>query len=213
LDSAQKILQQIEFQIRKKMSMKKGYRKKMKVTLEKSFRALSHKIFSSLNSEIQRYSGNSMFGCDELGRDVEAGLQKYIRLLKRRGVQMHVVIVLGSRAKGKWGPQSDIDVTIIADNLPKEGRNVITKRLFDLRRRILLSDRPLYLGIEPSGCCSREEFLKRLRQFDIQTLDAVFYGKVIYDDGFWQIVQANYKELSQKYGLEKFPLKEMLVSV
>ena len=73
-----------------------------------------------------------------------------------------------------------------------------------------MSDRPLYLGIEPSGCCSKEEFLERLRSFDIQALDAIFYGRVIYDDGFWDVAKAQYTEIECKYGLDPLYLKKLL---
>jgi hypothetical protein len=206
-------LLRIETEIERKIAMKKGYRKKFKKILEKIFRKVLYKIFSSSNIRIKRYNGSSSLGCDELGRDIEDGLRLYIKLLKSRKLQIHTVILLGSRAKGSWTPQSDVDVTIIASNLPKERRNPLTKRLFDLRRGLILSDRPVYLGIEPSGCCSKAEFLERLEIFDIQVLDAIFYGRVIYDDGFWQTLKKKYKEIEKKYGLEQIPLKDMLVAV
>jgi len=209
----EEVLLRVEKQIERKMTMKKGYRKKFKVILERMLRKVLFKIFSYSDIEIERYHGNSSFGCDELGRDVEDGVRQYVELLKGRKLQLHTVIVLGSRAKGGWTPQSDVDVTIIASNLPKEGRNFLTKRLFDLRRRIILSDRPLYLGVEPSGCCSKEEFLKRLEGLDITALDAVFYGRIIYDDGFWLKVKERYREMKKKYGLNKIPLRKKLKAV
>jgi predicted nucleotidyltransferase len=123
------------------------------------------------------------------------------------------VIVLGSRVKDSWTPRSDVDVTIIADRLPRDGKNFFTKRILGFRRNFLLSDRPLYLGVEPSGCCSRKEFLERLNRFDIQALDAVLYGKIIYDDGFWSMVEARYATIEKRYQIECLPLKEMLASI
>lgn len=207
------ILRRIEMQIERKMGMKKGYRKKFKVILKRMLRKILLKIFSCSDVEIEQYRGNSSFGCDELGRDIEDGLRRYIRFLESRKLQIHTVIVLGSRVKGSWTPRSDVDVTIIAGNLPGEGKNLLTERLFGLRRNLIVSDRSLYLGIEPSGCCSKKEFLERLERFDIQVLDAVFYGQVVYDDGFWRNVKMKYKEMETKYGLEHIPLKEMLVAL
>jgi len=212
LNENQLILRHIENQIRRKLKMKRGYRKRAKVILEKTLRWFSRKTVFPSDMKVQQYVGDSLFGCDELGRDVEDGLQKYVSLLRTRGVRMHTVIVLGSRAKETWKPESDIDVTIVADDLPKEGRNFLTRRLLDLRRRIILSDRPIRMGIEPSGCCSREEFLKRMEQFDVQALDAVLYGQVIYDDGFWQTAKVNFKELAKKHGLEELALRRLLAS-
>ena len=212
-ENQERILGLVEKQVKKKLAMKKGFRKKAKVAIEKGVRAFSRQILGSSHSRIKMYTGTSAFGKDELGRDVEDGLLSYVQLLKQRGIKLHTVIVMGSRAKGRWKPQSDIDVTIIADNLPREGRNSLSKRILALHKGFLLSERPLYMGIEPSGCCSEDEFLKRLRQFDIQILDAIFYGKVIYDDGFWAKVIKEYETLMKKYSLEKLPLKELLTSV
>ena len=208
----EEILWRIEAQIKRKIAMKKGHRKRLKVILERMLLKVLRRIFSLSNIEIKRYLGNSSLGCDELGRDVEDGMHQYIKLLKNRKLQIHTVIVLGSRAKGTWTPQSDVDVTIIASNLPKKGRNLLVKRLFGLRKKLILSDRPLYLGIEPSGCCSKAEFLERLERFDIQVLDAVFYGRIIYDDGFWLTLKTKYKKMEKKYGLEQIPLKKMLAA-
>jgi predicted nucleotidyltransferase len=209
----QKILLQIEERVRNKVVMKRGYRKKLKKNLERFLRKILSTIFSSSNVEVKRFNGDSSFGYDEFGRDIEDGLHKYVSVLENRGLKVHTVIVLGSRAKGLWTPRSDVDVTIIATNLPKEGRNFLSKRLLNLKRRIILSDRPLYLGIEPSGCCSRDEFLERLRSFDIQALDAIFYGRIIYDDGFWNIAKTQYTEIERKYGLNPSYLKKLLLQL
>lgn len=207
------IMQKVEKQVQRKLAMKKSYKKKIKVAINKALRRIFYRTLNDPKIKVKNYRENSNFGYDEFGRDVEDGLLQYIKLLKSRKLQIHTVIVLGSRAKGSWTPQSDVDVTVIASNLPRERRNPLTKRLFGLRRKLILSDRPLYLGIEPSGCCSKTEFLERLERFDIQVLDAIFYGQVIHDDGFWRTVKMKYKEVEKKYGLEQIPLKEMLVAV
>jgi predicted nucleotidyltransferase len=124
--------------------------------------------------------GKSPFDGVRLQFDIRQG--SWIdKLLKNRKLHIHTVVVLGSRVKRSWKPQSDVDVTIIAEGLPREATNILTRRLGILTRRIVLSDRPLYLGIEPSGCCSRQEFLDRLEQFDVTVLDAVFYGRLLFD--------------------------------
>jgi predicted nucleotidyltransferase len=207
------IMKKIEKEVSKKLAEKKSSKKKLKNSVERLFRTLAHKVFSNPNFRIKKYQGNSSFGCDVYGRDVEDGLRQYVQLLKSRKLQIHTVIVLGSRVKGSWTPKSDIDVIVIANNLPKGGANIFSKRLFSWKRKFILSDRPIYLGIEPSGCCSKTEFLERLERFDIQVLDAVFYGRVVYDKGFWQKVKKKYMDMERKYGLEQIPLKEMLVAV
>lgn len=207
------IMQKVEKEVRKKLVEKKSHKKKLKNTVEQLSRRISHKIFNDPKVKIKKYQENSGFGYDVFGRDVEDGLGKYVKLLKSRKLQVHTVIVLGSRAKGSWTPKSDVDVTIIASNLPKEGTNPLTKGFLGLKRKLVLSDKPIYLGIEPSGCCSKTEFLERLEQFDIQVLDAIFYGRVIYDEGFWQTVKMKYRNIERRYKLEQIPLKEMLRAV
>lgn len=207
------IMKKVEKQVQKKLAMKRSYKKKIKTAIERSSRRLFYRILNDSKVKVKCYRKNSKFGYDELGRDVEDGLRQYIKVLKSRKLQIHTVIVLGSRVKGGWEPSSDVDITIIAGNLHNEGRNLFTKRLFSLKRKFVLSDRSLYMGIEPSGCCSKTEFLARLEQFDIQALDAIHYGYVIYDDGFWGTVKIKYKEIEKKYGLEKIPLKKMLAAV
>jgi predicted nucleotidyltransferase len=207
------IIQQVEKKAEKKLAEKNSYKKRVKDALERTSRKVAYRIFGNSQIIVQKYRQNSHFGYDELGRDVEDGLQQYIGLLRTRKIRLHTVIVLGSRAKGPWKPTSDVDVTIIASNLPRSGTNFLTKRLFGLRRKLLLSDRPLYLGVQTSGCCSKDEFLERLAAFDIQVLDAIFYGQIIYDDGFWQTVKTRYWEMERKYQLNSLSLKRLLRKV
>ena len=207
-----KVLFYIKEAVEKKLAMKKGIRKKLKRTLDGILQKIQLTLFPS-PIKIKQYNGTSRFGCDKFGRDIEDGLDKYVRILKSRNLRIHTVVVLGSRAKGSWNSNSDVDVIIIADNLPNEGRNPITKRLYSLKRKLILSDRPLNLGIEPSGCCSKEEFIKRLRSLDLQALDAVIYGQIIYDDGFWEVVRTEYEKIRKKFRLDDLPLKELLFPV
>lgn len=211
--SNEEIIARIERQVARKMAMKRGYRRKFKQIIERQLRKVLYQVFSPKNAVAPCLQGSSMFGCDEFGRDVEQGLLQYVAILKSRGIEVHTVIVQGSRAKSSWKPESDVDVTIVANNLPKEGRSFFSFRLRDLRRRILLSDRPLFLGIEPSGCCSREEYLKRLERFDLQVLDAILYGRVVFDDGFWSQVKSKYEGLVKKNKLETAPLRELISPV
>jgi predicted nucleotidyltransferase len=203
------LMYKIEREVKQKLKEKKSYKKRLKRALERCLIKILYKI-SNNKLKVKHYQDNSKFGCDEFGRDIKDGLRKYVKILKSRGLTVHTVVLLGSRAKGRWTPQSDVDVTIIASNLPKEGKNTLLKRLSNLKKCIILSDRPLYLGIEPSGCYSKEEFLKRLKNFDIQTLDAVYYGQIIYDDGFWESVKAQYNEMERKCRLDDLRLKELI---
>jgi len=207
------LMQNIKKKVEKKTAAKKGFRKKIKTQAERRLRGLARCVFNDPTIRVKRCTQHSELGCDDLGRDIKDGLRLYVRILKARNFRVHTVLVLGSRAKGSWKPTSDVDVTIIVENLPKEGKNPLTKRLFGLRRALLLSDRPIYLGVETSGCCSREEFLNRLEHLDIQALDAVFYGRVIYDDGFWQTAVERYRQIEGLHKLNQILLKEILLPV
>lgn len=206
-------MKQIQGQVARKTTEKYSHNKKAKDALACVARGISRRVFRSSKYEVKQYTQASGFGYDESGRDIEDGLHEYVRLLRGRRVNVHTLVVLGSRAKGKWTPQSDTDVLIIADDLPKEGSSPLTKRLFSFKRGLLLSDRPLFLGIEPSGCCSGEEFLARLRSFDLQALDAMLFGRIVYDDGFWETAKASYDEMERKYELDRSALRNMVAPV
>jgi predicted nucleotidyltransferase len=195
--------------MKRKMALKTGYRKKAKTILERFSRRIGCRLLSA-DVKVRPYDANSSMGTDILGRDVEDGVRKYVEILKRRGVEVQTVIALGSRVKGSWKPESDVDVTVIANNLPNQGKNAISRRIRDLKIRLLLSDRPICMGIEPSGCCSPQQFLERLERFQIQELDAVLYGKVVYDVGFWRTVMDRYRRLEKKYRLDAMDLKIVL---
>jgi hypothetical protein len=212
-DLSKAILNKVESDVAKKLIEKKSWRKKVKDDLGILRRKLLRLIFADTRWEVKQFDQASPFGYDRLGRDVSDGIQKYVRFLFDRNLRVNSLVVMGSRVKGSWTASSDIDVLIVADGLPPEGANLITRRLFGLRRSLLLSDRPLFLGIEPSGCCSRSEFLTRLRSFDLQTLDAVLYGQVVYDDGFWQVVTEQYQKMECEYSLDSSFLKELLAKV
>jgi len=201
----------IENQVKSKVSMKRGIRKKVKRLLERIHNKISYKIF--YKSNIKEYQGDSSLGCDEKGRDIESGIKQYVRVLKDRNLKIHTLLVLGSRVKGRWTPKSDVDVTIITSSLPKQGSNLISKRLFSLKIHILYSDMPLFLGVEPSVCLTREEFIKRLEQFEVESLDAILYGKVIYDDGFLQMARSKYADMEKRLGLDQVAIKEKLILV
>lgn len=203
----------IDAQVRRKLEMKRGRRKKIKALYERLTRRIYYRISCRSKTRVKPYDGSSRLGSDEFGRDIESGLLEYIELLKERGIQINTAIVLGSRAKGFWKPSSDVDVTIIGSNLPKRRDSFLVDRLLGLGSSDLLSDKPLCLGIEPSGCCSKEEFLRRMERFDIQTLDALYYGMVLYDDGFWRQAKEKFQKLTQQYKLDEAEVKRKLLPV
>jgi len=208
--TTERILENVKNQLRKTTAQKFGWKKKTKKPLLRAWKIFCFKSFGK-KENIMRIGRTSRFGLDEFGRDVEKGLKEYVNLLKERGLNLNTVILLGSRVKSKCKPDSDIDITVIASNLPKEGNyHIPFGAIFGFRRWLYLSDRPLFLGVEPGGCCSKEEFMLRLENFDVLALDALYYGTVIYDDGFWIEARRRFKEIETKYGLRGTKLKQLL---
>lgn len=198
------ILERIEKQLRNRIPMKYGWKKKVKSVFWRVHTTICYEIYGRPNWNAGTKTQNPDLGVDQFGRDVAEGMLRYIKLLKKRGFQVHTVVVLGSRVKGRWKPESDVDVTVILNTVPKENG------LLGLKRWLLLSDRHVCMGIEPSGCYTKREFLHLLGNFNLMALDAVYYGRVVYDDGFWVEVKRRFKEMKRKYKLQKIPLKEML---
>jgi hypothetical protein len=111
------------------------------------------------------------FGYDRFGRDVASGLLLYLQLLQGRGLAIRSLVVLGSRAKGTWHPESDVDVLVILQQRSE-------------KRRRFFSDHPLYASIEPTVCYDTE-FMQWINECRLVALDAMYYGVIAFDDGFW----------------------------
>ncbi len=100
-------------------------------------------------------------------------------------------ILYGSMARGDYNLWSDIDFLVISDKLPDNP----LKRLEFLYS---LTDTP----IEVKGY-TRNEFLKMIEKRNPLALDALVEGKVIVDDGFWEIAENKFDETKKKYELVK----------
>jgi predicted nucleotidyltransferase len=209
----------VEEQIKKRMLQKYGYKRTVLFLIERLERKILQFILRSSSKEYykkfkRKQKSGEYLGVDEYGRDVVFCLKEYAHLLIRKGVKLHTLIVLGSRAKGRGTPESDIDVMVIASNLPGVKTPEFTnlpQKIMNLKQRLLLSDFPLCIGVQPSACCSREEFLSWLKSFRVVALDAIYYGKVIYDDGFWEKALQLFKKLEKEYRLNETKIKEMLL--
>lgn len=210
------VMDDVQQQVQNRLSVKYNWKRVPYRSIDELQKRIARALFP--RPPVKRCSKNQELdlGTDDAGRDVVSGLEEYQRLLLSRNVRLHTLIALGSRAKGRGKPESDIDVTIIASDLPGKsspGFPNIPKKILNIRRWFLLNDIPIFMGIQPSGCCSKEEFLSWLGEFKLQALDAVYYGKVIYDDGFWQHVLATFREMEDKYQLNKTNLKELLIAL
>jgi len=182
-----RIIRQIDDKIRDKRRSKRGSPSKF------FLKVLNRMLFRTSPEYWRDGTDNSPFklGTDSYGRSVAQGIFHYYRLLKKRGLDIRALIILGSRAKGRWNPGSDVDVLVIANNMPT-----------GIRKKLALFDTMTFMGIESNGC-TENEFLSRLEQLDLKALDAFYYGKVIYDDGFWQIVKNRFVEIERRFELKK----------
>jgi predicted nucleotidyltransferase len=198
----EEVLQHIRDQVARKLKEKGTWRKPAKGVVQRVLRGLSSRT-SKTNYYPQQLLGSSRsdldLGKDNYGRDVAEYLTVYANLLKCRGVRLHTVLVLGSRAKGRWKPDSDVDIVVIADDLPRAHY----ERWFAVR------DAPINIGADICAC-TLEEFLRYLGEFRIMALDAVFYGRIVYDDGLWSEILAHFTELESKYRLNRYEIAEAL---
>lgn len=210
----------VQEEVQKRISQKYNWKR----TVMDPIGQLERSLFRLLSLGQRRWTGlDSVYsrsdldlGVDSLGRSVASCLGAYVNLLISRGVKLHVLVVLGSRAKGRGKPQSDVDAVVIASDLPgirmPEFTN-IPEKILNIRQQLLLTDFPLFIGIQPSSSCSKEEFIHWLKEFRAVALDAVYYGKVAYDDGTWGEVLQVFKCLEEKFQLRKTKLKEILLAL
>lgn len=210
------IMDEIREQVRHRLCVKYSWKRTPHSSIEKLQKRFGKMLFPK--PHVKRYLNHQDvdLGIDDFGREVTSGVLEYVHLLLNRDVQLHTLIVLGSRAKGRAKPGSDIDVTVIASNLPGKSSPEfanIPKKILNIQRWLVLNDAPIFMGIQPSLCCSREEFLQWLGEFRLVTLDAIFYGKVMYDNGFWRYVLTKFREIEGKYGLSEKDLKTLLIAL
>lgn len=116
---------------------------------------------------------------DELDKLVE----NYKKMLRLR-----LAILFGSRARGDYTDKSDIDILVVADNLPKDPRES-----FAVLRDID------FVKIHPIGF-NTEIFLKKLKEGSTFIIEIIEEGKPLYaDKEFLEQVMNIYKEIRSKY--------------
>jgi hypothetical protein len=100
-------------------------------------------------------------------------------------------VLYGSMARGDNNLWSDIDFLVISDKLPENP----LKRLEFLYS---LAD----TAIEVKGY-TRKEFLKMIEKRNPLALDALVEGKLVVDDGFWEVAKSKFEEVKKRYELVK----------
>lgn len=122
---------------------------------------------------------------DILRRKYEA-LERYLSELKRE-LDLKLVILFGSLARGDWMESSDIDLLIVSDDLSDDP----AENFIRLKRE----------SVEPHGFSTRR-FLDELERPNLLILDALEYGKrLIADEEFMKLVERKFEEIKKKYGL------------
>ncbi|ASJ10323.1 nucleotidyltransferase [Thermococcus sp. P6] len=102
------------------------------------------------------------------------------------------VILFGSYARGDYNLASDFDIIVVSDRL-KGNPLRRTRELYRLNEEFLPVDIIAY---------TRKEFLRAMENLSPSALDAMKYGKVLHDDGFYKFAKRKFEELKKK-GLRK----------
>jgi predicted nucleotidyltransferase len=110
-------------------------------------------------------------------------------------------VLYGSMARGDNNLWSDIDFLVISDKLPENP----LKRLEFLYSLIETS-------IEVKGY-TRNEFLKMIEKRNPTALDSLMEGKIIVDDGFWEIAMNKFEEVKKRFELVKEPKRWVSMSM
>jgi hypothetical protein len=196
----------IRTQLRRRLQARARWKKMKKGPIALLRQAVRRRMYvPAAQSAIADVMSEHDAGSEPFGRDVKARFHLYLELLKRRRLRVHTVILLGSRSKGRWKPDSDFDILVIASGLP-------AGILGDWLRQYILSDIPLFLGVEPYGS-TEKEFLEMLVNLDLIALDAICWGQVLFDDGFWSVARQTYERVRASYGLDTGKLSSMLLPI
>ncbi len=119
----------------------------------------------------------------------EANEAARVLLEHARELQPSTMILFGSYAKGNFTEASDIDICLIADNMPKE--ELTRRALPDLQK----PPKVRVIGFQT------EEFLDYIRTLKFLAFDVVADGIVIYDKGAYEKIRKTYDETVKAHGI------------
>ena len=100
-------------------------------------------------------------------KKVETALQHYLKRIRTQ-VKVHQAILFGSYAQDDYSPGSDIDIAIIADDLPSDPG----------KRFVMLKDTVLGLDLQPFAYTS-EEWEKMVETNSSFASEILKHGKVL----------------------------------
>ena len=128
---------------------------------------------------------------------VGKSLNGLVELLKRKLCRVYsvfkprLIILYGSYARGDYTENSDIDILVVADNLPRDPRDAYEKLV-----RLIIDDDP---RITPIGM-NTEVFVKKLERGEPFILEILEDGKILcYDNEFLDKVMKTYREKRKNY--------------
>ncbi len=123
-------------------------------------------------------------------RRLLSGLKVLLRNIyeKYRDLRPKLIILFGSYARGDYTNESDIDILVVSDHIPKDPRLAFQK-LYD----------PEEPKIIPIGM-NTEVFLSKVKKGEPFILEIIEDGKVLYkDEEFYNYVLKLYGEVRRRY--------------
>ncbi len=125
----------------------------------------------------------------ENGREAYREVLKWLQELEKKGIKIKLAAIIGSRAKGIWRPWSDIDVILIAENLPPPS----------IQRYLLLLSDEIDLDIR---AYTPEEAEKAIENLEREFLDLEQHGKIVRDDGIYSKIKRKINQVKQRYEIK-----------
>jgi len=117
-------------------------------------------------------------------------LERLKEIAKKLDVyRVKLVILFGSRARGDYTDESDIDLLIVADNLPNDPREA-----YEAIRKLIEDP-----NIHPI-CLKTNSFIKKLENESTFIMEIIEDGKIIYaNETFLEKTMAKYKEIRKRW--------------
>ncbi|RKY65194.1 MAG: hypothetical protein DRP99_00635 [Candidatus Latescibacterota bacterium] len=127
---------------------------------------------------------------ERLRREAEGLISRFLERI--RHLRPRCVVLFGSYARGDFTEGSDLDLCVVARELPED----------ELARRTLSGyciPKVRAVGFFP------DEFMRFLRERRFFVYDIVSEGIPIYDDGFFEKAREVYSECLEKFGIVREP--------
>lgn len=106
----------------------------------------------------------------------------------KRKLSLRLVVLFGSRARGDYTENSDIDILVVADDLPR-----------DPRETYAILRNTSFPQVNPIGF-NKELFIKKLKSGSVFLIEILEDGEILYvDDDFLEHVMSIYREVRNKY--------------